>query len=900
MRILRKLHNLFGRRARLRRLEEEMRTHVEFLVEEGVRSGLSPEEARRRAHLAFGNELATREESEASLGWPVLEAFWQELRLVCRGLVRRPALSLSVVGILALGIGATGALSSLIRAVYLTPLPVPHPEQIHLAMAPDGYPKLVSRPTVGRLASDPSLVGRVAGYSDVAGAALSVDGRPPESVSVQFVTSDFFRVLGVGAGQGRYFEGADDRVGEPSAVVVLSWSFWQRRLGGRAGVVGTELRFNGVPVTVVGIGPKEFRGVSLGNGADAWLPAGMHAPLRISPSCWTISDHHLRLDEWSRVDDASWLSLLLRIPPVAAADAGDALRTAWQPHLDRVLPIIRDAEERAEYTKTAPHLVQAPGGYSHVRGDLRRVGSTLALLVAAMVLATMTNSATLLLLRLLSRIRELGVRLALGAGRWRLTCGALLEGVVLSAVGAAGGLVFCWWFTPVVARWIVPAAEDLVGVDAGLVGALAVVGLVLGLLIGAAPAWAAARLLPQSVLQRRVVGSRESLRLGRGLIVVQLALSVLLVAMAGALALDLRRTLQASYGFTREAVITSRFRFSVAGIEADRQPAVLEHLRAVAKELPQVQSVAFAASGPLNNSTSRSRIWFRGDGVRQPTAGTQHECADPAYFETLGIPLLQGRGLAETDFSEARRVAVISRGLARATFGDSDPVGRRFGFSAEPGDDDDWEIVGVVADAMVNSVHASAPPMFYTPLTQWRNPASCIVVRVAGDAAGIRQSLASRIAAAEPTLLFSEWLTMEERIQRGVRDDRVTVRLTAGFGVLATLLAGIGVFGTLGYLVSSRSHGIAVRLAVGADPGAMWRGVVREAALLGLLGVAGGATCAWILPRWLGAWLTTELGVDWVAVLLAMTVGLLAAVVGSLLPARRAARIDPLVLLKAE
>ncbi|MFT3830140.1 MAG: ABC transporter permease [Opitutaceae bacterium] len=901
MRLLRKLGNLIGRRARLRRLEEEMRTHFEMMIEEGERSGLSPAEARRRTQLAFGNTLALREETEDALGWPVLEAFWQDLRLAWRSLVRRPAFTLSIVAILALGIGATGAIATLVRGVYFAPLPVPHPEEIHLvAQAPDHRPKLLSAPTVRRLAEDPAFRGGIAGYSDVTGAALISDDKPAEALAVQFVTGDFFRALGVAPELGRMLDAADDSTAESNSVAVLSWSLWQRRFGGAADVVGRVLRLNGVPVTVVGVAPKQWRGVALGDEVDFWMPLGLVPPLRLAPSHWSISeDGPIPPAEWGRDDRVSWLNVLLRLPPGARVAAEGALAAAWRPHLSRIEAALDDPEERANYGKRVPRIVPAPQGYSWLRDSFRRASFTLSLLVGAVVLVTTANSATLLLLRMLTRTRELGVRLALGAGRMRLACGALLEGVLLAFGGVSLGAVLAGWLTPQLAHWLVPAVEDEIGVDRGLLVLLGAVALATGLVLGVVPAWVGARLDPQAALQRSWGGARGSLRVGRVLVVCQLGLSVVLIALAGALALDLRRTLQASYGFAREAVLTTRVDLATAGIGSERQTAVLERLRAAALELPQVQSVGFAAGGPLSGSQSRSRIYFRGAGAQAFTEGTQHESVDPDYFATIGTPLLRGRSFLTTDTAARPRVAVLSQSLARAAFGEADPIGRRFGFGPEA-DAEDWEIVGVMADARVNSVHEPAPALFYTPLAQWRNEARYLAVRIAGDPMLVRKALATKIATAEPTLLFSDWLTLEERIERGVRNDVATARLTAGFGLLATVLAGIGVFGALGYLVTTRSHAIAVRLAIGAEPGVVWRGVVREALQLGVLGAGIGGAVAWLLPHWLGSWMLAELRLDWFAVGCAVVVGVLAAVLGGLRPARRAARIDPLVLLKSE
>jgi predicted permease len=900
MRLFRKLQHLLGRRARLRRLEEEMRTHLELLIEEGERSGLPPEEARRRAQLAFGNTLATREGVTDVLGWPVLESVWQDLCQSARSLYRRPLFTLSLVAVLALGIGGTGSIVSLVRSVLLAPLPVPHPEEIYVVRAINGRPQLLSAPTLQRLASAATFRGGIAGYSYICRVALGADEQPVEPVAAQFVTADFFQTLGVPAAHGRTITVADDRLGEPAAVAVVSWEFWRSRLGGDPSVVGRTVRLNGLPVAIVGVAPERFRGVSLGDEADFWLPLGLHAPLRASPANWTISDGPVVLAERVRDDRVAWLNLLLRLPAGCQADAAGALAAAWQPQCDRVTAILDNPQDRAEYARRAPRIVPAPQGYSDLRNGFRSTGLTLSLLVAAVVLVATANSAALLLLRLLSRTRELGVRLALGVGRWRLARGFVMEGLMLSSAGALVGLLLACGLTPLLAEWLVPGAVEGVGVvDGGLVGLLAVLAVVLGLVVGGVPAWFGARIAPQAVLQRQFGGPRGSLRFGRALIVLQLALSVVLIAVAGALALDLRRTLQANCGYARESVVTAQFSFASAGIEAARQPAVLERLRTAAQKLPQVQAVGFAACGPLGGGRMSSRIHIRGAGVRQPTENTQHENIDPEYFAALGTTLLQGRVFGPSDTAGSPRVALISQRLSREVFGGADPVGRRFGFGAEASDED-WEIVGVVADARVNSVREEPPALIYTPLTQWREVAGFLAIRVAGDAAALRPVLEASVKAAEPGLMFARWLTVQERIERGVRGERATVRLTAGFGLLATLLAGIGVFGSLGYLVTSRSHAIAVRLAVGAAPGMVWRGVVREALSLGLCGALGGVLLAWLMPLWMGAWLMAELRPSWFALGVSAAAGVLTALLGGLLPARRAAKIDPLVLLKAE
>lgn len=877
-----------------------MRTHLDLMIDDGLRQGLSPVEAHRRAHLAFGNVLATREESQDALGWPTVESLAHDLRIAVRSLVRRPGFSLSLIAILALGIGATTAIFTLLRGMLWEPLPVPAPFELQFAANAQHRPFLFSAPTIRRLEASAELGGRVIAYTDNTGLTFRHGDTPAESVSAQFVNGGFFSGLQLQAAHGRLLTPADDRSEQPQAVAVISWGWWQRKLGGDPAIVGQAIRLNGAEVTVVGVAPKAFSGVAIGDAPDAWLPLSLHPSLRAQTSAWSIAkDEPPKLADWIRIENVSWLGLMVRAPAGRPAPLG-VVEAAWQPQAAAWVSLMDDPADREEITRNRPRLEPSPSGYSRTRNQFRSTGLTLSLLVGAVVLVTAANSSTLMLLRQLARSREIGVRLALGAGSWRLGRAALMESLVLSLAGAVAGGLIGVWLTPRLAGWLVPgAAASLPAVDLTLLLALGGLAVVLGFALGAAPAWLSAHLSPQTILQRRGSVFGGSLRLGRVLIVVQLALSVLLVSVALSLARDLRRVLQAELGYARQSVITTFFDFSAAGIEPERQEAVVAHLKQTAGMLPGVKAVGLAASGVLSGSRSNSGIYFRGDGINQPQNSIQTESVDEGYFSALGMTLLRGRSVSLEDQDQRPKVAVISQALARQVFGDADPVGRRFGFGPTV-DEDDWEIVGVVADARVNGVREEPTPLIYLPLAQWGSNPHCLAIRVTGNAAAMRATLKKAISAAEPGVMFTRWATLEERIEQWTHNDRAAVRLTAGFGALATLLAGIGVFGALGYLVASRSRDIAVRLAIGAEPGRVWRGILHEALLLGIAGSLIGLVGAALLPQWLGAWMMTGLHTDWLAILLATLAGLVAAVLGGLLPASRAAKVDPLTLMRAE
>ena len=314
--LLRKLGHWLNRNARVRQLEEEMRTHLDLIIEENIRRGHSREEARRLAHVAFGNVLATREETVEALGWPQLESWGQDLRLATRSLIRRPAFALSLVLILTLGIGATTSIYTLVRGVLWQPLPVPHPTELQLAVDGAGRPFLFSAPTAARLAATPELRGRVIAYSSPTSAAVRVGDAPAESISLQFVRADFFSALQLAPGRGRLLSLADDETGRPRPVVVISYLWWQRKLGGDPAAVGRPIRVNGQELTVVGIAPVAFTGLSVGNGIDAWAPLGLHVLLRADAGATIISrDEPPTRAQWLGSELIAWQNIMLRLPP---------------------------------------------------------------------------------------------------------------------------------------------------------------------------------------------------------------------------------------------------------------------------------------------------------------------------------------------------------------------------------------------------------------------------------------------------------------------------------------------------------------------------------------------------------------------------------------------------------
>jgi predicted permease len=383
-------------------------------------------------------------------------------------------------------------------------------------------------------------------------------------------------------------------------------------------------------------------------------------------------------------------------------------------------------------------------------------------------------------------------------------------------------------------------------------------------------------------------------------VVAQFALAVALVAVATALGAELQRSLTADPGFERERVLTAVFDAASAGYDQKATPALLERMRETALGLPGVQSVGFSASGILAGSQSSSGIFMRDPQARVQQGEFQHDSISPGYFGVTGVTMLRGRDLTESDKEGAPRVVVVSAAFARQVFGDRDPIGQRIG-TDPTSTKDDRTIVGVVADVKMNGVREQVPPMFYTTLAQPMDAdPHFLAVRFAGPAAALQTNLQAALARLEPGLVLTSWKTLQDRMESDLSGDLATTRLAEIFGGCAILLAGAGIAGSLGYLVILRQRELALRMAIGASPGQVLRSVLEDSLRLGLIGAAVGVAVAWLLPMLpaVRAVLSAPPGI--VPALVAAMIALVTALVAGWIPARRASRIDPILMLKAE
>ena len=895
-----RLRDAFRRRAIAGEFAEEQAFHLAELERTQRERGASPEEARRVAARAFGNDTRAREELRLQAGFPAWDNLASDLRHAGRGLVRRPWLTGSVVAILVLGLGAAATIESLIDAVFVRPLPVARPGELYAAVvSPPRAIDLVSRGTVRRLeaALPPDSV---AAYGGGADGSVQIGAQPALRANLRLVNGRFFAALGVAAQAGRVLADADDQPGRPGDVAVASFAWAKAHFGEAAAAVGQTVFVNRVPIAIVGVLPRHFREVAVGQLTDLWLPAGLQPRLRVSGNRSSIEgDDRPNDPDWNREERVSWLQLLVRVRPGEPVPDG-ALQRAWEVQRDDAARALDDPEDRQELLHWTWRLVPAPGGQSRFRESFRTTGWLLGGVVGVMLLLVCTNVSGILLVRTMARHREIGVRLAMGAGTFRVLRLGFFEAAILALVGGAGGWFLASGLLPAAVRVLAPGQDIDTGLGGRSLFAMLPLAVATAALSAAAPLAWISRVAPLAALSGHGGLGRAPIRMGRMLVVAQFAIAVTVVALATALGTGLRRVLDADPGFARDQVETALLNPADAGYDLQAVIPMMERLREAALRVPGVAAVGFSSNGILAGSQSSSGIFVRNPKARVPRGQYQHDSVSPGFLDVAGIPLLRGRGIRDSDQPGTQRVVVVNTAFAREVFGGLDPIGQSFGFDAKS-TKDDWTVVGIVADVRENGLLDPAPALFYTPLAQWqdRGP-GFVAVRFAGAEPALRKGLREAFARAEPGLVVADWNSLRGRMVSDLRTPLVTARLEGLFGGCALLLAASGIVGALGYLVILRQREIALRLAIGASPGMLLRGVLGDSVRLSALGCVIGTGVVLLLPLLpaVKAVLVEQPGFG--SALAAALVAVAAALAAGLIPARRAARIDPNLMLKAE
>jgi predicted permease len=844
-------------------------------------------------------DFATREARE-----PV-DHLIQDLRFALRGFAKSPGFTAVVLATLALGIGANAAIFSLMDQVLLRPLPVKDPGRLVVLSAPGPFSgRSSSNSQTVTPVSHPMFAGlrdRATVFSGVfahfqAPVHLSI-GDDTASATGDLVSGTFFPTLGLAPAHGRLLGPEDDRGAGGHPVVVLSHRLFERRFGADPGAVGRTVRINGHAMTVVGVAPRGFDGVEVGGVSDVFVPLAMQA--QVLPTWPAV------LDDWR----TRWLVVMARLGDGVSreqAKAGADLVYAQLLEEDAQHLVSPTPRLRADFLKKRLEFQAGGRGTSSLRDQAKAPLLVLMGMVGLVLLIACANVANLLLARGSQRQKELSVRLALGAGRRRLVRQLLVESLLLSLAGGLLGLLTSVWTGRVLisalpfedASRTFTAEPDLrVGLFA--LGLAILTGMVFGLI----PAFQATRVAVVATLKNEanaVIGGGAPFRFRRGLVAAQIALSLLLLVGAGLFTRSLMNLRALDPGFRADGLVTFRVDPSLSGHPPEGRRAVHDRLRSELGREPGVQSVTMAAVALMDGSDSSASVLVEGYTSKEgEDMNPNFNMVGPAFFSTLGLPLVRGREISESDAAGAPKVAVVNETFARYFFGDQDPLGRRFGFARTKVPD--MEIVGVVRDGKAASLREEPLRFFYVPAAQQERVGDvAYYVRTAGDPEQLAARATDVVRRAFPTLPVTSLRTMPAQIGTSLFTERLAASLSAAFGLLATLLAALGLYGVMAYAVARRTREIGIRMALGAVGRDVLGMVLRDVAALVAVGVAVGLPAGYGLGRLVESQLFGLTARDPLAFGAATTTLLLAALAAAYLPARRAIRVDPMVALRYE
>ncbi len=806
---------------------------------------------------------------------------WQDLRYAVRQLRRSPGFAAVAVLTLALGIGANTAIFSLLDSVLLKALPVVNPNQIvtlsRISPAGEGesftYPQFEQFRNAGEVFSD------VFGFANRS-LKIRVGGRN-ENANGQLVSGQYFGALGVPATLGRTPSPEDDRNSGTRPVVVLSYRFWQQRFARDPSIVGKSLTVAGVPATVVGVMRPGFYGTSLDYSTDLWLPMTMQP--RIDGGSSNLES-----------TGTNWVMVMARLKPATSLDqANAAANLMFQRYLRSSHADPRLLDQRVQ--------IEAGGRpVSGIRGDMSAPLIILMTIVGLVLLLACTNIANLLLARGVTRHRETAVRMAIGAGRGRVIQQLLTESLLLALLGGTAGIAFGLFGDRALLDFVAkttnqPAPVQLqFHVDFRVLAFTAVVSLLAGVLFGLAPALRAARLNPVSGL-RETTGSWISprLRLNKLLLVSQVAICLPLLVAAGLFIRSFQRLARIDLGFDPGNVVQIKsLAFSSPDTPVQFDNAWKQILAKI-QATPGVLSASASLPGLFSRSTYQTVVFVGEEQV------VVHELEiTPGYFETLQIPLMRGRDFSSSDHASMPLVGIVNQTLARRLSSNGNPIGEllRNGWGPKP-----IEVVGVAKDAKYDNVLAETAPTIYVPLAQINETPGFRVfeVRISGDPAPAISTLRQIIESVDPDLP-AEIRTLSDSIGESLLMQQLTARATGFFGILGLLLACIGLYGLMSYIVTQKTPEIGIRIAMGANrPSLLWW-AMKEACTLVLIGTGIGLTFSVAASRLIGSELFGLTATDPTSFAVATVLMLAVALLAAYLPARRAAKVDPMVALRYE
>ncbi|HVG29351.1 MAG TPA: ABC transporter permease [Pyrinomonadaceae bacterium] len=879
-------HRLFHRSEKEEELDKELRFHLDQHTSDLIAQGYSPEEARRQARLTLGGPEQVKEECRDARGTRWLEDLLQDVRYSARVMRKNPGFTAVAVLTLALGIGANAAIFSVVNGLLLRPLPYRDSERLAIIWTHSpGANVAQDWPSPGQFSAIKSLAGAFEDMALAQGASLNLAGESgAERVDALRVPSNMFTILGASPQLGRAFLPEEDAPGKPPSVV-LSHGLWQRRFGGDRGVLGRQLTINGQSYTVVGVMPADFSlGFDVMPTVGAVQQPELFLPLPLSA-------------ESMRSQGDENYNIITRLKPgvgvaQARAELDAAARQLAQQFPDTYPP------SRAFSFSISPLLEQ-------VVGDVRPALLILLGAVGCVLLIACANVANLLLARAAVREREMALRTALGAGRWRVVRQLLTESLALSCAGGGLGLLVAYWglnSLRALGPGNIPRVQDI-AMDARVLAFTFGVAVLTGVLFGLAPALRGSRVNPIAALKEGGRGSAGGhRRLRDALVVAEISLSLILLVGAGLLIRSFARVQQVQPGFDTRGVVSMRLSVAGTSYAGERAIAFYQQLLERVRHLPGIESAGATSILPLGGGIGWGGITIEGyvPATGQSVIQADQRIAGTGYFETMKVPLVSGRYFDERDAKDSTKVAIVDEKMARTYWPDRDPVGKRM----KPGgadDDTPWlTVVGVVGNVKQYALDADSRVTFYTPHQQNPSGTMYLAARTSGDPRGLTPAVVKEARSLDPNVAVFDIKTMGQRLSESLARRRFAMLALGLFALVAMLLAAVGIYGVMSYSVAQRTREIGVRVALGAQPRDVLALVIRQGLLLALIGVGAGLAGAGAVTRVMGSLLFGVSATDpatFAAIpLLLVAVALLSCYV----PARRATKVDPMIALRAE
>ena len=833
-----------------------------------------------------------------------------DVRYSVRVLIKNPGFTAMAVLSLALGIGANAAIFSLLDAVLLKTLPVRQPEQ--LMFLETGEPSLkrstnISYRTYERLRGQNHLLADACYFGFTTRINASFNGSP-EVIEGQLVSGSFFSTLGVDAAVGRTFTHDEDSEKATTEVAVISDGYWKRRFGASPLILGQSLIVNNRPFTVVGVTPPEFFGAIVGSAPDVFLPS---------------RSGELILPRRTHITDSTLPFILARFQPGAdeVSARGALSLVVQQAALEQAGSELTPERQQAIQQQTLRFL-PAMQGFNALRQQFSTPLRLLMGVVGLVLLIACANVANLLLARAAAREKEIALRLALGASRWRIVKQLLIESVLLAFLGGAAGLLLASWSSSLLLSVFSGGQNSFSAgapvsisapLDLRIVAFTALVSIIAAVVFGLAPAWRATRLdLTPSLKDGGVSCGSRRFGWGRALVVTQVAVSLTLLVGAGLFIRTLGKLRAVDLGFQREHVLIFSVDPQLINYRREQIGGLYKQMLERISGVPGVTSASLSRQGLLSGSGTQGSITVPGftppaqenelsrSGDRVELDVPYLSQVGPNFFRTLGMTIVRGRDIGPHDNQTSPKVAVVNEAFARYYFGSKDPIGRRFDRGEANGGE--VEIVGVVQDAKAESVKEQTPRTFYVPFLQdpssWRE--TTFQVRTAGDPLAVVAAIRREVQTLEPNLPVFRVKTLKQQVDETLGQERLVATLASLFGVLALLLACAGLYGVLSYSVSRRTREIGVRMALGAKRGDVLRFFIQQGMVLVLWGLVFGLAAAFVLTRFVSSLLfgisNTDLPTFAVMAMGLMVIGLVACY----LPARRATKVDPLIALRSE